>query len=270
MAPVILLPLYIYPLEGAWEPLFGAAQANPGVTFQVVVNPGNGPGPDPLPDASYMAALRRLCELPNVEPLGYVHCTYGQRDAAPIQRDIETYMGWNDHGLRVHGIFFDETPWEPVHADLMASYTQHVRETWRRRSSPELEASSASSPSATSSTSSHGGNPPGGASVVVYNPGVVVVEPYFNDADYIVVFEQSAGHWEDYFLNQGLPQIPARLRHKAVAVVHTCDEDRPERSVGGLARQISALGFGGVHLTDELDGGYTKWPAQWGNFAASL
>lgn len=261
MAPVILLPLYIYPLEGAWEPLVAAAEANPGVTFQVVVNPGNGPGPDALPDASYMAALSRLCQVPNVEPLGYVHCTYGQRDGAAIHRDIETYMGWNDAGLRVHGIFFDETPWEPGHRELMAGYTQHVRATWRR-SSPESDASS--SPSASSSPG------PGGASVVVYNPGVVVVEPYFDDADYVVVFEQSAGHWQDYFLRQGLPQIPMRLRRKAVAVVHTCDEDTPERSVGGLTKQISDLGFGGIHLTDELDGGYTKWPEQWGSFAAAL
>lgn len=245
MAPVVLIPLYIYPLEGAWEPLFEAAQANPHVTFQVVVNPGNGPGPDALPDASYIAAIGRLCQLPNVQPLGYVHCTYGKRDRDAIERDIDTYMGWNDEGFRVEGIFFDETPWEPVHRDLMASHTRHVRETWRRTS-------------------------PGRVATVVYNPGVVVVRPYFDDADYVVVFEQSARHWKDYFLAQGLPQIPRELRAKAVIIVHTCDESQLEQAVAGLTREIVNLGFGGIHLTDEVDGGYTRWPGQWRPFTDAL
>ncbi|KAM0325922.1 hypothetical protein ACHAQA_007227 [Verticillium albo-atrum] len=291
MAPVVFIPLYIYPFETAWEPLRRAARAHPSLNFVAVINPGNGPGPDPRPDASYVAALHRLCALPNIQLLGYVHVTYCTRDPAAVQRDIAVYRAWNDEGkpgseggegekqdaFRLEGIFFDETPWDPCHQPYMASLARFARDAWRA----------------------------GGLdrhAVLAYNPGVVVEPRWYDDADYVVVFEQSARHWATYFESQGLPQIPASLRPKAVAVVHTCsggtdaagaadaaalgaiahaegqgegegEGERDSASEGenknggastlALAERISGLGFGGVYLTDELDGGYTRWPAMW-------
>lgn len=94
-SPFVLVPLYIYPTPTSWEPLFLAAKSCPDLDFIVVVNPGNGPGPGPLPDENYLNALGRLSTLSNAKVLGYVHCSYGERAAAPIENDISTYQGWN-------------------------------------------------------------------------------------------------------------------------------------------------------------------------------
>lgn len=93
-SPFILVPLYIYPTPVSWEPLFLAAKSFPDLDFLVIVNPGNGPGPDALPDANYLTALATLSALPNAKVIGYVHCSYGQRISAAIEKDILTYQGW--------------------------------------------------------------------------------------------------------------------------------------------------------------------------------
>lgn len=90
----ILIPLYIYPAPGAWDPLYTAVDAHPELDFYVVVNPSNGPGDGVLPDANYTVALGRLTALPNVKVVGYVHCSYGQRAAEGIVEDVERYRGW--------------------------------------------------------------------------------------------------------------------------------------------------------------------------------
>ena len=55
---------------------FQAAKAHPEVRFVAIINPNSGPGQTALPDASYVAALRRLSEIPNIGTLGYVHCSW--------------------------------------------------------------------------------------------------------------------------------------------------------------------------------------------------
>lgn len=92
--PFILLPLYIYPAPGAWDPLYSAADAYPELEFWVVVNPANGPGAGALPDANYVDALVRLTALHNVKVIGYVHCSYGKRLAEEIVADVEAYGRW--------------------------------------------------------------------------------------------------------------------------------------------------------------------------------
>ncbi|KAK3492154.1 Spherulation-specific family 4 [Neurospora hispaniola] len=81
----ILIPLYIYPSfsssheSSGWAPLFRALTTaltkNPSLEFLVVINPGNGPGPDyPIPNADYRAALSKLSDTtqyPNVKVIGW-------------------------------------------------------------------------------------------------------------------------------------------------------------------------------------------------------
>lgn len=90
--------------------------AHPDVNFTVVINPGNGPGPDALPDANYTTAIPRLTAYENVRLLGYVHTTYATRNVSLIRKDIQTYADWpansSNPNLAVRGIFFDETPQE--------------------------------------------------------------------------------------------------------------------------------------------------------------
>lgn len=39
----VLLPLYVYPGDGAWNSVYKAIAVNPSVPFYVVVNPDDGP-----------------------------------------------------------------------------------------------------------------------------------------------------------------------------------------------------------------------------------
>lgn len=101
--PFILVPLYIYPTQEAWQPLYRAAEAHPTLDFYVVVNPGNGPGEGALPDANYIEALARLTALRNVWVIGYVHCSYGKRPAEDVVRDVEGYARWESEAARLDG-----------------------------------------------------------------------------------------------------------------------------------------------------------------------
>lgn len=119
----ILIPLYIYPSfsssheSSGWAPLFRALTTaltkNPSLEFLVVINPGNGPGPDyPIPNADYRAALSKLSDTtqyPNVKVIGYVHCSYGQREVQEVERDVKAYLGWlefAERGKWVSSLFF--------------------------------------------------------------------------------------------------------------------------------------------------------------------
>ena len=239
--PFVLIPLYIYPLEGAWEPLFQVAEAHPEVLFVAIINPNSGPGQAALPDASYVAALRRLSEVANIRTLGYVHCSYGKRPIDAIKTDIDVYRGWNGC-LELGGIFFDETPSDARYVQFMADLADHTKSTWQK----EL----------------------GKQGMVIYNPGVVVGRSYFEHPDYVVVFEQSHDHWNRSFVNQGLQHASAEARSKSVAIIHS------SKAKGGrveaLTRQIRSFGVTGIFVTDEQDGGYTKWPATWEPFAQSM
>lgn len=90
--------------------------SHPEVNFTVVINPGNGPGPNSLPDANYTREVPALASYPNVRLLGYVHTTYATRNISLARRDIETYAAWptasSNPNMTVRGIFFDETPQE--------------------------------------------------------------------------------------------------------------------------------------------------------------
>lgn len=92
--PFILLPLYIWPGTGVWDPLFAAAEANPSLELWVIVNPFNGPGLNVLPDANYLEVLPRLTAVPNIKVIGYVRCDYGKRPIEEILAEIDKYANW--------------------------------------------------------------------------------------------------------------------------------------------------------------------------------
>lgn len=243
MAPLsVILPLYIYPLEQAWEPLIRAANAHTNVHFLVIVNPGNGPGPDSMPDASYRAVLRKLNSISNIQPVGYVHCTYGQRALGEIQKDVDIYRQWNSE-FRLDGIFVDEVPSDPDLVPYMASLANHVHSTWR------------------SGLDRHG--------VVIYNPGVVIDRAFFSDAEYIVTFEQSQDHWKTLQVaGQDTPHLPSDLYSKALAIMHTCVT--ADGGLEQLIEEVRALGFAGLYITEQEGGNFTQWPCTWGHLVRLL
>ena len=107
---------------------------HPNVNFTVVINPGSGPGPNPLPDGNYTREIPKLASYDNVRLLGYIATTYATRDISLVRKDVETYAGWSTNssipGLAVRGIFLDETP-QQYEANAFA-YLEELRDFVRR------------------------------------------------------------------------------------------------------------------------------------------
>ena len=127
----ILLPLYIYPWPGVWDPLYTAyfpsslykriaadekfrAQAHPEVNFTVILNPCSGPCLNSKPEAPYITEIPKLKTYTNVRTLGYVATNYTHKGIDQVIDEIYTYANWTsilgNSKMAVDGIFFDEIP----------------------------------------------------------------------------------------------------------------------------------------------------------------
>lgn len=257
----ILVPLYIYPTTSGpgWTPLFSALDTaldrNPSLEFLVVINPGNGPGLDyPIPNADYQTALSKLSGYENVKVIGYVHCSYGQRELGEIEKDVQDYLGWlefaerGEWAIRLDGIFVDEVPTDAKYLDYLQSITDTVRsgftEVASRRShcdntnnnSDDNSLSSTLSVSASSPTSSTTTGP----GIVIHNPGIFPSadssDAFFSHrlVDYVVVFENCLAAWWDSgdYVSANLALLTPEKRAKAIAVAHTCGCG-PKSQAGG-------------------------------------
>lgn len=266
--PAIVIPLYIYPSPGAWDPLLQAARAHPGIKFVVIVNPSSGPGPEKLPDANYIDILCNVRVHSNVMVLGYVHLSYGHRHVDLVLGDIDRYAAWESEScgaIRVDGVFLDEAPSSIEGGYQKVSLARYVREAWGRmaRVRGTLE------PMRTT--------PPFTPLEVMYNPGVLVDSRYMSEADKVVVFEQAASEWGS-FTRKGTLQIAPELRWRSVAMIHSVTSTsnvvarafRAKSPCCTVIDSIRQLGFGGIFLTDQEGGGYTRWPAMWEEVLAAL
>jgi hypothetical protein len=120
----ILVPLYIYPLLGAWNPLYEVIEANPTTQFQVVINPHNGPGTPPLPDSNYCREIPKLRSHPNVVVYGYVNVVWATRDLDEVCKDVEIYAAWPQHWHHHHQMNLQtqhDTKQAPQHQDQNVS-----------------------------------------------------------------------------------------------------------------------------------------------------
>ncbi|PKS05497.1 hypothetical protein jhhlp_008875 [Lomentospora prolificans] len=243
----ILLPLYIYPAAGSWEPLLSVAQSHPSISFTAVINPNNGPGAGTLPDANYIAALKSFKSYPNVHLIGYVCCRYGDRDANLIDQDVVIYSHWQDElallgesGVSIDGIFFDEVPAELEYVELMYNVSSHVRNTWN--------------------------NGLGKEATVIFNPGVIVDEAFYDQADLIVAFEESQANLVDFL--DSTKELSAENRAKSAAIVHTYQGTVDELTT--LVDGVKNAGLGGVFVTDQAGGLYNQWPRWWDSLVELL
>jgi len=84
------------------------------LNYTVIVNPDSGPGPGKAPNYDFLLAIQRLNAYPNVRTVGYVRTGYGNRSIDDVLHDVATYSGWatNATGIAMHGIFFDEAPYQ--------------------------------------------------------------------------------------------------------------------------------------------------------------
>jgi len=124
----VLVPLYGYPLvysgsgatrttvtNPAWAEVAAQAAAVPTVA---IINPSNGPVACSTPPAPTLSAFTQgiaALHAAGVTVLGYVHTSYGQRDPALVQQDVQTYA----QCYGVDGVFFDEVS---THADTASYY----------------------------------------------------------------------------------------------------------------------------------------------------
>jgi hypothetical protein len=118
-AAATIVPLYTYPTDPSWTTVAAAKTAHPKVRVVAVVNPANGPSTSRT-DA-YAAGIDKLTAA-GVEVVGYVYTQYGARNAAEVQRDMDS---WRSFYPKVSGIFFDEQSNQAGHVDYyrgLASY----------------------------------------------------------------------------------------------------------------------------------------------------
>ncbi len=119
----ILIPLYIYPNNGAWQELIDIKNSNPNIAITAIVNPTNGHFDSE--DANYTKAIKELKNA-NIRVIGYVSTQYGQRDINEVIADIDAWSRiYKSSG--VSGIFFDETAIDIKYLDYYTNLTNQAR-----------------------------------------------------------------------------------------------------------------------------------------------
>lgn len=254
----VLLPLYIYPSPGLWDPLFTAAKANPNVTFQAVINPDNGPGGSTCPGADYQNATAYLNSIPNIKTLAYVHtanqynCGTSGKDICPctvpmaqLQANITKYQNWptagcsknNVQDIHIDGIFFDESPSDGSCYQYMKNATAFAKKTLTR------------------------GN------TVLFNAGTAVNSTYWSIADYINVFENSETVYDSADIG-ALDGNGAYSQQTTLIIYgHSTSTSTLQRDVQTiLSRKQDNIA--GVYITDSNV--YSQFGSDWQTFASDV
>jgi hypothetical protein len=231
----VALPLYMYPSAGAWQPLYTALDNNPHVTFDIIINPHNGPGGS-LPDSDYMANISMINSYNNVNTLGYVHTSYGNRSLFDISSDIDTYESWSTYtnsNISLNGIFIDETPASLDYLSYMTTIHDKVKSTMTT------------------------GN------LVWTNPGVAVDSAFYNIADMVNAYENTYDHWTT---QGGNSSIPKGVRAKSTVMLHSCPSgtDTMTSDVDDL---VDSGYYAGLLIVNDQ---YSSFDAMWPSFTRDI
>lgn len=97
----------------------------------MIINPNSGPGATEFPDVDYTAAVEKLSTYGNALMVGYVRTGYATRNISTVIAEVDTYASWssNSSALTMHGIFFDEAPYNYSEqaVDFMHTVNQVVK-----------------------------------------------------------------------------------------------------------------------------------------------
>ena len=104
----MFIPAYFYP-----GPLWDQAIAGAPIVEVMIMNPASGPGSSQ--DPNYVNAVNDA-QAAGIKVIGYVHTSYGARDANIVKSEVDLYKLW----YGVDGIFFDEVS---TSASDLAYYT---------------------------------------------------------------------------------------------------------------------------------------------------
>lgn len=147
-----LIPAYVAPaaitalVEGSEHPRL------------LIVNPSSGPGADKQPPYRDAVAAAHAS---GARVVGYVPTSYGARDPAAVEADIDRYRAW----YGVDGIFLDEAAHDGAHLPYYRALSRYVRDARD--------------------------------ALVLLNPGTVPDAGYFDLADVVVTFEGPAADYAD-------------------------------------------------------------------------
>ncbi|KAL4926991.1 spherulation-specific family 4 protein [Aspergillus undulatus] len=243
----VFVPLYVYPSPGAWDPLVNVISAHPDVNYTVVVNPGSGPGPNPLPDGNYTQEIPRLTAHDNVRVLGYVATTYANRNISSVRSDIETYAAWpsvsSNPRLAVRGIFFDETPQQ--YSARTHAYLEEL--TSIVRNAPGL----------------------GPDNFVFHNPGVVPDSRYLSTADSTVVFEATYDTFQERNGARLFEEIPNSDRSQLCAVIHSLPDSVEGGELRGFVKEVRRVADE-VFITHLSTDYYASFGDKWSDFVSLM
>lgn len=256
-----LFPLYVYPINNAWEPLTSAAAKYPDVTFTAVINPSTGPDANKTtgcPNEDYVEAIHSLNQHPNIRTMGYVHTAnrwdcngsdicFCSAPAVDVKANITTYASWAgkkcpgwstpNPNITINSIFIDEAPGKDDGKCIpyMTDLTNHAKSVM---------------------TTATGGE-------VLFNAGAETELSYFDVADVIVIFEYTQ---EDY---EKIPDIGVRngngkYHAKSSIIIHTASNatnviQRDTKTILGLDRDA----FHSMYYTDRYEAHYAYFPYDW-------
>jgi hypothetical protein len=263
----ILLPLYIWPLPQAWDPLLTAARQYPDVTFTAVINPYNGPYPDSngCPPAEYIDGLTALNNLPNIQTMGYVH-TANRFDCGPdgnwicacsapiaeVKQNISTYASWSTlscgaSGADIHidSLFIDEAPNTDGGACL--SYMTELT---------EFAKSSLVTPA-------NGGQ-------VLFNPGGATELSYFDVADVIVIMENTQERFDNLSDIDSLNGDGKYYAKSSVILYAHSSDPEQVRSTVDEVLSLDRDAFHSLFVTDLTEGQYQAFSPNWLDFVAAV
>lgn len=236
----VILPLYIYPTETAWEGIFKSIQANPNLNFSIVVNPSDGPGAPPYPVPEYITGISQLNAYPNVQLHGYVHTTEATRSQIDVMADIKVYAGWKNYAdadIHMAGIFFDEAPstWTQTAFDYMENVTRYAKTIMGP-----------------------------GFNNVIFNPGVLADCRYYDIADTINAFEN---YHSAYISSSTAAGVPAAYRSRSTAMIHGYKGSTED--LGSLVQDlIVSGGWQGLFISDQEE--YSMASTKWDSFCGEM
>ncbi|KAH8646113.1 spherulin 4-like cell surface protein [Xylariales sp. PMI_506] len=245
-AATVVVPLYIYPYPSAdsvWSTLFQAFTLRPDVTFIVIVNPNSGPGSTEYPDSYYGPAIQELNSYSNVQTIGYVRTNYTNKPVDETLAEVDTYAGWSFESttLAMHGIFFDEAPYD---YDAAAVTYMHSIDAYVKNSTGLL-----------------------GNKWVVHNPGTVADSAYQGpNTDFTFIFEHDYETWVES-QEAVVAALPADRTQYGIMMYAV-----PEFSSGDMSAFVDSLSNLAQYIftTSLTVNYYESFSSDWLNFIAQV
>ncbi|KAJ0315989.1 hypothetical protein COL922a_013836 [Colletotrichum nupharicola] len=177
----VILPLYTWPSEGAWNPVYDALATYPDIDFYIIINPNSGPGASSPPASEYITGVTTLNSYANAHTIGYVRTNWANRNIDDIKQDIDVYSEWASYSgsgssstkrsqtkrRYRHSCPNDDTGLEPIASTAPTGFAT----TTTPRSTPTSTPAYTSAPTATST-----GTPAN------HNTGITLSGIFFDEA----------------------------------------------------------------------------------------